>query len=220
VPPLLRILHRAGNFHSLLPLARHPAVDAIESDIWIRYGETRAHHGRSLPLVPLMLDGKRIKREPPPLGVADLLAAMTETSALVLDLRSWFGDPAPDLARVLLPLPDRSRIIVTCESWDLADRVQAWIPGVRVVYSVRTERQLRRYVQARLDGALPQTGVTVRHPLLNDAEVVQSLRRHAGWVGAWTVDEQQRAADLVAWGVDALTSNSLAVLGRLSRAEA
>ena len=219
MPPAgpLRILHRAGNFHRLLALASHPAVDAIESDIWIRYGETRAHHGRALPLVPLLLDGKRIKRDPPPLGVHDLIEAMTETSALVLDLRSWFGDPAPDLARVLLPLPDRSRIIVTCESWDLADRVRAWIPGIRVAYSVRTERQLRRYVQARLDGSLPRTGVTVHFPLLQDRLVVASLRHHAGWVGAWTVDDPQHAHDLTRWGVDAVTSNSLDLLGALPR---
>jgi hypothetical protein len=134
----------------------------------------------------------------------------------VLDLRSWVGDPAPDLVRILYPVRDRSHLIVTCESWSIADRLRAWLPRLRVAYSIRSEGQLRRYIQGRIDGALSETAVTVKHSLLRAPEEVESLLRWAGTVGVWTVDDVTRARELRDWGVHSITSNELAVLAALA----
>ena len=211
--PVTRVLHAAGNVRDLLPLAQHPAVDAIEADVWVRSGRLVAHHERPLRPLPLMLHrrGLRLARRNP-VRLDELLSAVEGCAALTLDLRSWFGDPAPDAARELLALPDRSHLSVTCESWAVADRLSAWLPDLRVAYSVRSERQLRRYVAGRIDGSIERTAVAVRHALLHSAGEVEALRRRAGRVAAWTVDETDRAIELVGWGVDEIVSNYLQVL--------
>ena len=96
-----------------------------------------------------------------------------------------------------------------------ADRVRAWAPGGRVGYSVRTERQLRAYLAGRETGVIPETAVAVRHTLLHTADEVAVLRERARRVNAWTVDDVDRAMQLVSWGVDEITSNHVTVLNAL-----
>ena len=135
---LTRILHRAGNVHELLHLTRHPAVDAIEADVWVVRGHLVAHHERPVGRWLLGAHGLACGRDRVPLEV--ILEAVKGRSEFIVDLRSWFGDPAPDLARVLTTaLDDVSHITVTCESWVVADRLREWIPGLGVAYSIRSE---------------------------------------------------------------------------------
>lgn len=209
---LQRILHRAGNDLSTLALARHPAVDAVEADLWSVGGRLVAHHERPLGTLPAGLSRRGLTRLLP-VRLEALLEAV-QHAALVLDLRAWTGDPAPDLARALGAL-DRSRIRVTCEDWWLAERVRAWLPDLDVAYSVRDERQLRRYLAGRDAGEIEGVPVVVRHTLLHTPDEVEALRLRAGDVGVWTVDDAARALELRSWGVDRLTSNRLTVLNAL-----
>ena len=57
--------------------------------------------------------------------------------------------------------------------------------------------------------------VVVRHTLLHSAPELEALRRWAGYVGSWTVDDIGRARELADWGIDQLTSNELDVLRAL-----
>ncbi len=214
--PATRILHRAGNLRELLPVARHPAVDAIEADVWVRGHDLVAHHDRPLGWLPLRLGtrGPRLRHRDP-VRLDELLAAVEGIAELVLDLRSWFNDPAPAIATQLLALDDCSHVVVTCESWPVAERLIAWMPDLRVQLSLRSERQLRSYVRRRIEGSLPPAGVAVRHRLLGGPAEVAALREHAPTVTAWTVDDLDRAHELVEWGVDAIVSNELTVLDLL-----
>lgn len=211
-----RILHAAGNYRETLPLARLAEVDAIEADIWLRSGDVFVNHARPLGPLPYTLGSDGLRRnDADRVNVGELLAAVEGCAQLVLDLRSWFGDPAPDIMRALHPLKDRSHLLVSCESWAIADRLRVWLPDLRVAYSIRSEGQLRRYIQGRMGDGLLETSVMVRHTLLRSAGEVESLQRWAAGVGVWTVDDVDRARQLVAWGVDSLTSNELAVLAAL-----
>ncbi len=214
---ITRILHAAGNYRGTLPLAAHPDVDAIEADVWLRAGKVFVNHARPLGPLPYTIGIDGIRREERDcVDVAQLIEAVDGCAQLVLDLRSWVGDPAPDLVRVLDPVPDSSHLVVTCESWPIADRLRAWLPELRVFYSVRSEGQLRRYVQGRIGGGLPQTPVTVHHKLLRSPAEAASLQRWAGVVWVWTVDEEARAQELREWGVHGVTSNRVEVLSALS----
>ena len=206
---LQRILHRAGNDLALLPLSRHPAVDAIEADIWSIGGHLVAHHERPLGRSHFGLHRRGVRRLLP--VPFEALLEVIEDAALVLDLRAWGGDPAPDLARLLEPL-DRSRLRVTCEDWHLANRVRAWLPDLDVAYSIRDERQLRAYLAGRDAGTIEPMPVVIRHTLLHTSDEVAALRLRAGDIGVWTVDDAARALDLQAWGVDRITSNRITVL--------
>jgi len=137
-------------------------------------------------------------------------------SDFVIDLRSWFGDPAPDLARTLaLQLDGFSHIHVTCEAWHIADRLREWLPGLNVAYSIRKPKQLRGFIRDVDAGRIRPTPVTVRHTLLRSPGVVEALRERAGRVGAWTVDDVERGLELKRWNVDAVVSNQLTVLNAL-----
>ncbi|MGE3857842.1 MAG: glycerophosphodiester phosphodiesterase [Dehalococcoidia bacterium] len=218
--PVTRILHGAGNaatgdLDQLLALARHPAVDAFEADVWVHGDGLRAHHERPLGPLPILVGPRGLRRRSNTLQLETVLAATSEDTGIVIDLRSWLGDPAPDLARALADEAVHARIRVTCEDWRIADRVRAWLPGVRVGYSVRTEAQLRAYLAGRDAGRIPETAVAVRHTLLHSADEVAVLRDRARRVNAWTVDDADRALELASWGVDEITSNLLTVLNTL-----
>lgn len=217
--PVVRILHRSGNFRDLLPLATHPAIDAIEADIWVRGDQIVANHNRPLGPLPFTIGPKGIHREPnDPVHLPEIVSAVGAAnphSGLVLDLRSWLADPAPDLARALLRLPDRSHVIVSCEVWSIADRLRAWVPDLRVAYSIRSEPQLRRFVARGIDGRAEPVTVAIRESLLHSLEEVHSLKRYAREVTAWTVDDADRGLKLAAWGVDGVVSNHVAVLNSL-----
>lgn len=216
---VLRILHGAGNVRDLLPLATHPAVDSIEADIWVRGDRLVAHHDRPLGPLPLTIGPRGIHRElKDPVHLREILDAIGDLqphTRVVLDLRSWIADPAPDLARELRRLPNRRHVSVTCEAWQIADRLRAWVPDLSVAYSVRHERQFRRYMyEANLDGTPPRP-VAVRESLLHSAAELHSLQRAARFVTAWTVDDVDRALELAEWGVDAVVSNHVTVLNAL-----
>lgn len=212
-----RILHAAGNYHETLSLAAHPEVDAIEADIWLRSGSVYVNHARPLGPLPYTVSSAGIRRDHlDRVDVAHLLGAVDGCAQLVLDLRSWVGDPAPDLVRILYPVPDRSHLLVCCESWAIADRLRAWMPDLRVAYSIRTERDLRRYIQGRIEGSLSPTPVTVKHALLRSPRELEALQRWSGNVGVWTVDDHTRARELMDWGAQSVTSNHVEVLAALA----
>ena len=214
--PVTRILHRAGNLRTLFPLAHHPAIDAFEADVWVRGDRLVLHHDRPLGTLPLLLGPWRIHGfTGPAVSLGELLESTAGHVALVLDLRSWFGDPAPDLARALMAIESHSRISVTCEDWSIADRLRGWLPDLRVGYSVRSAAQLRRYEAELRRGERPPTPIAIRHTLLAAPADVTRLRAAAGQVTAWTIDDVDRAIELAGWGVDAIVSNRLTVLNAL-----
>lgn len=218
--PVTRILHGAGNtgrgnLDTLLALARHPSVDAIEADVWVHGDRMLAHHERPLGPLPILVGPHGLRRRGTTLHLQTIIEATAGHAGLVVDLRSWLGDPAPDLARALADEDVRGRIRVTCEDWRIADRVRAWLPDIRVGYSVRTEAQLRAYLAGRDAGRIPETAVAVRHTLLHTPDEVAALRDRARRVNAWTVDDADRALQLATWGVDEITSNHVTVLNTL-----
>ncbi len=215
----MRILHRGGNLRDLLPLATHPAIDAIEADIWVRGDQIVAHHDRPLGPLPLTIGSSGFHREPrDPVHLPEIIEAVGGSSPhsdLVLDLRSWLADPAPDLARELLQLSNREHVIVSCEAWSIADRLSAWVPDLRVAYSIRSEAQLRRFIADGIKREAGQVMVSIRESLLHSKQELRSLQRYASAVTAWTIDDPDRGLELVDWGIDGIVSNHIAVLNTL-----
>ena len=210
-----RILHRAGNFRDSLRYVAHPAVDAIEADLWVWNGHLVAHHDRPLGPLPFTFGRSGLRRRPREIHIDELLNTVEDYAGLYIDLRSFFNDPAPELVREVARVEDRSHLKVTCESWPIADRLRVWLPGLRVAYSVRTGEQLDEYISGRHADHLDPTPVVVRHTLIESPDRVAQLRDLAGEVGVWTIDDVDRAIELATWGVDEITSNSLTVLNAL-----
>lgn len=215
--PVTRILHRGGNSRDLLDSPGHPAVDAIEADVWVHDRRMLVHHDRPLRPFPFTAGHgiHRIRRDGIRLPELNE-AVLAHDAELILDLRSYFSDPSADVVRELLELPDRSHISVSCESWKIGERLRAWLPDLEVLYSVRRERHLRAFLgrSHELDGR-PLPGVAVKHSLLHSPAEVEALRRRAERVTVWTVDDVDRALELISWGVDKITSNHISVLNAI-----
>ncbi len=211
--PVTRILHGAANHRDQLHLAAHPAVDVLEGDFWVRSGRAIAHHDRPLGPLPLLAGWRGLTRRPrDPVTLDELLAMLPDGVGLMLDLRSWFRDPAPDLAGVLAGIDDHSSIILSCERWELTDRMRGWLPSLPAAYSLKSPRHLERFIEGRRRGTLPPVQVSIRHSLLGGKQDIEQLHDLGARVSAWTVDDIDRALELAEWGVDAVISNRLQVL--------
>ena len=206
-----RILHApAGDPGAALRYAGHPAVDAVEVDTWVRRQQPTVMPARRL-LGRVPLPARRLPDGAEP-TLVDLLQVLEGRGDLVIALQPEGGDPAADVARALHRVPHHSTVRARCSEWEVADRLQAWLPEARVAYTVRTERELRRYITERMAGARDERPLFVHHSLLHSPQEVEAVRAWAGWVGAFAVDDTARARDLAVWRVDALSSSYLTVL--------
>ena len=91
---------------------------------------------------------------------------------------------------------------MAARSWPLLECF-AGLP-VRRLHSVGTAKQLRALVREFADQRLD--GVTI-HARLLDAAAVAELRRIAGVVLTWPVNDAVRARELLALGVDGLITD-------------
>lgn len=213
---VVRTLHGAGNAPGIVPLPRDAPVDALEADAWVVRGRLILQHDRPVGAYRVALHERGLRLRPRP-GTLEGLLRAAEGRAISLDVRAWWRDPTPDVFRVLsaFDADTRASIRFTCESWSLAERLRAWVPDIAAGYSVRSELQLRRFIEGRIAGEIPEVPVSVRHTLLRAADEVQALRRFSPRVTVWTVDDIARARELAGWGADEVVSNRLEVLAAL-----
>ncbi len=135
---------------------------------------------------------------PPLEAVAELLPPNVE---MLLDLKCDRGTEAFRLVRKLLTLDlDPSRCFVSSKNWRSMEEMER--EGFRTWRSVAHSWALRGLLE---DDARPGYAVTVRHSLLTP-RTIGKLHR-LGQVMAWTVNDPQRAIELVAAGVDGVTSD-------------
>ncbi len=213
---VVRTLHGAGNVAAPEALAPTAPVDVLEADAWVIRGRLVLQHDRPVSAYPVGLHQRGVRFRPKP-GSLEALLLAASGRAVSLDMRAWLNDPAPDVFRTLdeLDAPTRGSLRFTCESWGLAERLRAWLPDIPVAYSIRSEAQLRRFIEGRMAGAAPGADITLRHSLLHASGEVEALRRFTPRITVWTVDDLERARELAAWGVDEVVSNRIEVLGGL-----
>ena len=147
---------------------------------------------------------------PPLAAVAELLPPEVE---MLLDLKCDRGTEAFRLVRKLLTLGlDPARCYVSSKNWRSMEELER--EGFRTWRSVAHPWALKGLLE---DGAAPGYAVTVRHPLLTSGPngTIERLQR-LGKVMAWTVNDPQRAGELVQAGVDGVTSDLPAVFSSMS----
>lgn len=211
---VVRTLHRAGNRRALPALGTLP-IDAIEADAWVVRGQVVLQHARPIGALPLSLHRRGLFMESSRRSLDGLLAELHPDVRLVLDVRAWVNDPTPDIFSAISRRSGGHEIAFSSEAWTIADRLQAWLPKHASAYSVRSEQQLRRYIEGCTGGTQAAMSVAIRHSLLHDASDVAALRRFTPRLAVWTVDDIERARTLAAWGVDEIVSNRIEVLAAL-----
>lgn len=215
--PFYSIAHRAGNNLRATEEALKAGVDAIECDFWHARGRLALRHERKLPGIPLLFDKWFVRWQWGELSLRELLLAIDRRAELFLDVKSATPRAADavlelynDHASMLPP-----RTLVCSKQWKLLDRLGAAGTDLQMFYSVGRTGNVEALLR-RTERPHPPAGTSIRHSHLDEA-AIRRLHDAGLRVLAWTVNNEDRARQLVAWGVDGIISDDLALLQTIER---
>ena len=192
------VAHRAGNDLGILRRAEALAPRLVEADLHLRRGRVEVRHLKTLGPVPLLWDRWRLAPGwVPRLELSTLLAEAGPGTELMLDLKGRDVRLSSRVAEAIARARP-ARITVCARNWALLEPLRD-VPGLRIVHSVGSRRQLRalrrRFAGRRL------AGVSIHRELLDPATVAD-LRARSELVMTWPVATADEARTLAGWGVD------------------
>ncbi|MDE2669937.1 MAG: glycerophosphodiester phosphodiesterase [Chloroflexota bacterium] len=203
------IAHGGGNGPDPVLKALASRAPFIEVDLWLHGGRLEARHERRVPgPLPLLYEFWYLTPAPrPPYHLEDLLLACEGRASVLLDLKNGLGKLAPVLRQTLAAFGRGVDVVASSQNWPLLREVKVACPELELYYSIDTPDQFDLFQSVMLHDPLP-AGVSCRHTLL-DRRIVRDFHDAGLAVAAWTVDDGDRARDLVRWGVDAITTNQV-----------
>jgi glycerophosphoryl diester phosphodiesterase len=208
-PRPLAIAHRAGNHPTRLRAAEELGVDFVEADVWLHRDRLEVRHEKTAGPVPVLWD--RWSLSPgwtPRLGLTGLVQSARPETVLLLDLKG-LNRRLPEL--VLQTLAEHApgrRFAVCSQNWDFLDALRH-LPEATTFYSVGNRGQLRA-LPYRLDRS-GRHAVSINSCLL-DAATVRAIKERASAVVPWRVRTTAQMRQLLAWGVDGINADDLALL--------
>jgi hypothetical protein len=206
--PLL-IAHRAGNHLEQLKPAAVAGAQIIEIDVWFHRGRVEVGHDKTLGPIPLRWDrwslalGRSRK-----LVVRDILERFPPDATPMFDLKGT--DPRlPDaLQRAIEEHFAERAYTVSSQNWSYLDEFLG-ATGAHVIRSVGSTEMLQ---QMRRDlEAWTGAGIGLNVDLLSD-EVISELGAATPLIVTWTVNDLERARDLVGRGVSGIITDRLEVI--------
>jgi glycerophosphoryl diester phosphodiesterase len=211
------VAHRAGNQLDLLRAAESEHRGAIvEADVNLFRGRLEIRHLKTFGPLPVFWD--RWQLVPPwraHLRLSELLAAASPETELMLDLKGKDRRLAERVVEELEPYLGQRCLTICTRTWPLLEAFEG-LP-VRRIHSVGTARQLRALIRGASSARIE--GVSIHERLL-DLAAVTELRRVAGVVMTWPVNDLTRGAELAGLGVDGLISDRPAAISGLAAPEA
>jgi len=210
------IAHRAGNNLHHLEEALEAGVDAIECDFWHARGRLVLRHERKLPGIPVLYDKWFIRWAWGVVSLRRLLREINFRTELFLDIKS----STPRAADAVLSLYHDNdammpRTAVSSRQWKLLDRLAAARTDLRIYNSVGRASAIDALLR-RMERDHPPAGTSIRHTLLSPA-VVRRLHGVGLEIYAWTVNNHDRARELLSWGVDGIISDDTGIFEELDR---
>lgn len=211
----VRVAHRAGNSRRALRRALAARVDWIEADVWLHRGRLVTRHDRSLWRLPITYSRRSIALALLPALILERLLHATEgtETRVLIDLKGDDPNLPGSIVDVLQRRDARGRAALCGKKWGPLDHALRIDPEIEVMFSLGTSAHLESYVERRADGTAPEW-TSCNHRLL-DPRSIERLKAVGSRIIAWTVDSEPRARQLVAWGVDGITSNRYDMLTRL-----
>jgi hypothetical protein len=205
------VSHRGGNDIVSLGVSERLGIAVVEADVHLFRRRIEVRHLKTVGPIPLLWDRWALASPfRPRLLLDELLASVGPATCLMLDLK---GRDARLSGLVLEAIRDAGRrsTIVCSRSWNLLAPFEG-DPGVRVVHSVGSHRQLRSLLRFPV-GSLE--GVSIHARLLDDI-VAPMIRERAELVFAWPVNTLARARELAALGVSGMISDRLQLADELA----
>jgi len=211
------VAHRAGNDLELLRRAERVRPRLIEADVHLYAGRLEVRHLKTLGPLPVLWDRWYLASpRTPQLERAELLAGAGDDTLLMLDLKGRNPRLSRRVAAEIARHRPGGEVAVCSRSWRLLEPFRD-DPGVRVVHSVGSRRQLRalrrRFAGRRL------AGISIHRRLL-DAATVADLRARAEMIISWPVASVDEARRLGRWGVDGVITERFEALAPLAEAAA
>jgi glycerophosphoryl diester phosphodiesterase len=203
------VAHNSGNSLSTVRAAVRASADIVEIDVVMTGGKLYAGHDSPLPFI-----GKWLYRGPQLAEIWNEAAAVPVTK---LDLKETSPSYLESVARFLESNDDGRAVAISSRSPEVLMFFEARVPHATRLLSIGDEATFERL---RAGGTVLYAidGVTVRHTLLDEARM--SWLKETGMVVlAWTVNDAARMNELVHLGVDAITSDNLAILELLGGQE-
>ncbi len=156
--------------------------------------------------------GERIAR------LEDVLIAMPGEGRLLVEIKS--GPESVEPLRLAMERAGAGpgRVQVICFETDVLVEVRSRLPGLRVQFLAEYTDEVARdwrshlagWVETAREAGFHGLGLDRRIPL--DVGAVESVRRNGLHLHVWTVDDPDRARELVGVGVESITSNRAAWL--------
>ena len=163
-------------------------------------------HLKTLGPVPVLWDRWRLASPlAPRLRLDELLASTSPGTELMLDLKGRRTRLSTEVIARLEPRLGQRQVTVCSRSWRLLEPFEG-LPGVRVVHSVGSERQLQALL--RLGRRRRLQGISIHERLLTPTTVAE-IREVADLVMTWPANASGRVRELVAMGVDGLITDRL-----------
>lgn len=206
----ITIAHRAGNHLDTLREALDAGVDYVEADVWSYRGRLEVRHEKTAGPLPILWDRWSLKPlwTPRP-SLEEVLAATGGRGRLLLDLKGGAKDLAQDVARAVTQAGAAGSIAASGQ-WPHLDRLGKLLPLAPRFYAVGSRRRLRA-LRPRLEKR-EIAGVSIDSRILT-AEMVRELKEAGvATVVTWAVETPEAVRQLLAWGVDGVSSDSLDLL--------
>jgi hypothetical protein len=203
------VAHNSGDSVEATLEALGRGADVIEVDVVAVEGRLYAAHG-----VPVNWVGNRLFRGPP---LERVWIASAAADAIKLDLKDSSPEFQELLLRFLAARSGQRRVIVVSSDVAMLQQLATERPEVIRLLSVGSTGGFRS-LEENPDLLPVVDGVSVRHTLIDE--------ERAGWLEerglltlAWTVNDLTRVNELVMLGVDAITTDNLAIMTLLGGQE-
>ncbi|OAI44484.1 hypothetical protein AYO38_02145 [bacterium SCGC AG-212-C10] len=200
------IAHGGGNKADLLHQALDAKADFVEIDLWVNHGRFEARHERSVFGTPLWFERWYLRWAPRhSFRLASLLRDTAGRTEIFFDFKNSDARSARLLGEALDEAGPDIHPVASSQLWHVLRVIQRTAPAVRLFYSIDVKAQLDLFLSVA-DRDVRPSGVSCRHSLLS-REIIARLHDRGLLVVAWTVDDEDRGAELAEWGIDGITTH-------------
>ncbi len=206
--PIFGIAHNSGGAVAATLEALVYGADVIEVDVVSLDGRLYSAH---LPPTPFPFIGVRAFRGPP---LERIWTAAGRADVIKLDLK----ESSPEFHELLFAFLERYRgsqqVLVATRNVPTLEALAARTPWVFRLLSVADEGTLST-LRGNPELVTLIDGVTIYDPLVT-TETAAWLTQLELFVAVWTVNDLDRTNELIEYGVDAITTDNLAIIALLS----
>jgi glycerophosphoryl diester phosphodiesterase len=206
---VLGIAHNAGNTPASAQLALAHGSDVIEIDVRAIGGKLHAAHTPPPGWLPSQAYNG--------LTLGQAWTQVTGARYVQLDLKDTSTETTRLVASFLERHKGERRVLVSTKSYRALEIIHERSQDVGLLLSIGNTYEMQALLDAP-ERAEILTGVSVRATLL-DEETMAWFKDRGLLVVAWTVNDVDHLNDLVALGIDAVSTDNLAILDAMHWAE-